>query len=169
MILVVLLKLDFSSQESAYLVADPITNADIGIQDLSFIQTRSGEIEWEISARSAELFESEHRAALENARVVLRTPDGLAVSIEGDRGMINTDNHDFKMEGQDNAIRLEITNGYTILTKELEWKDREHLIRSSHPVRILGPWFVIDGVGLIIDTLSQEFKISEGVHVTFKK
>jgi LPS export ABC transporter protein LptC len=169
LILAFLLKPDFTGQQNAYFVSDPITTADIGIRDLSFIQTRSGEVEWNITARSAELFESEHRTILEDAHVVLHTPEDLQITFEGDQGIFDTDSHDFKIEDEDGEIKLEITNGYTILTKELEWRDRDRVIRTSQPVKISGPWFVIDGVGLTIETLSQEFIINEGVHVTLNR
>ena len=169
LILTVLLNQNFKQHDTTYFIVTPITKADIGIQGLSFTQTRMGEMEWEIKAKSAEMFELEHLAAFTDVHVLLRTPQGLEISFDGDRGTINTDNHDFKVENEKSEIKVQMNNGYTALTRALVWRDKEREIDSNQPVRIFGPRLTINGVGMLIKTSSQEFTITKDVHVLLQK
>lgn len=169
LILTILLNQNFKQHDNTYFIVTPITKADIGIQGLFFAQTRMGEIEWAINAKSAEIFESEHLAAFTGVHVLLRTPQGLEISFDGDKGMINTDSHDFKIEKEKDEIKVQMNNGYTALTRALVWRDQEREISSDQPVRIFGPGLVINGVGMLIRTLSQEFTITQDVHVILQQ
>lgn len=154
------------NRESMYVSAQSLTRADIAIEDLSFIQTHMGEVEWKIQAKSAELFDKDKKTMIADAKVMLKTPQGLEIYFRGDQGIINTESHDFKIQNQRDDMKVRINNKYTILTRKLEWDNEQKEISSDRRVRILGPQFTIEGVGLSVKTTNQEMKIVRDVHAT---
>ncbi|MFQ5949470.1 MAG: LPS export ABC transporter periplasmic protein LptC [Nitrospiria bacterium] len=168
-VLAFLLTKHVKNQENSPMAVRPVTRADIGMKDLAFVQTRNGQIEWEIRAKSAQMFGQEHQVAITDAHIMLKTPQGWDIRFEGDEGTINTVSYDFKIENQREDIKVELSNGYTILTRVLEWQNQQREIRSDEPIKVLNPRFMIEGVGLLLNTLNQEFAILRDVHVTLQK
>ena len=154
------------NKEKIYISAKSLTRADIAIEDLTFIQTRMGEMEWKIQAKSAEFFSDDEKITIIDADVFLKLPQGLEIHFRGDQGTINTEQHDFQMHNQQEDMKVEINNGYTILIRKLEWNNNRREISSDRRVRIFGPQFTIEGIGLLVRTSTQEMTIVQNVHAT---
>jgi LPS export ABC transporter protein LptC len=157
------------SNEKIYSTTKSLGSADITVKDLTFIQTRMGEMEWKILAESAEFFDEDKMAMISDANVFLKLTQGLEVQFSGDRGVINTEQQDFQIHNQQDDINVKLNNGYTILTRKLEWNNKRREISSDKKVRMLGPQFTIEGTGLLVKTLTQEMKIIQNVHATLQK
>jgi LPS export ABC transporter protein LptC len=155
------------NKETMYVSTKSLTRADIAIEDLTFTQTRRGEVEWKIWAKSAELFDDDQKTTITDAKVLLKMPQGLEIRFRGDKGMINIEQHDFQIQNQHEDINIEINNGYNILIRTLKWNNDRKEISSDQKVRILGPQFTIDGIGLSVRTLTQEMTVVQNVHATF--
>ena len=145
------------------------TRADIALKDLTIYQTQKGAVEWEIHAQSAEWFDQENRVAISRARAGMTARPGLEIRFAGDRGTVNTRSYDFTLANDQEDMKVEMSNGYTILTKALQWNNRDREIRSNDPVRIIGPDFSISGSGFLFKAPDEELSILRNVHVRFDR
>ena len=103
---------------------------------MTFIQTRRGEVEWEIHAKSAELFDDSKQTVVSDVRVFLKTEQGNEIRFHGDRGLIDIEQYDFTIENREDDMKVEIDNDYTILTRKLEWSNMKREMIADQPVRI---------------------------------
>lgn len=143
-----------------------ISKADIEMDRFSLKQIRNGSVEWDIKADRAELFEERHEVSLNAMQAILQTAEGLRVSFSGDRGLLNTDTHDFEIKKNEGDLNVSMNNGYTIQASSLTWKDRQREIVSEQPIRIIGQGLRIHGDQLIVKLENQQVTVHGDVHVT---
>jgi LPS export ABC transporter protein LptC len=146
-----------------------VSPADIALTDLTVYQTRKGSVEWQIQARSAEWFEREHRVDLSRARAEMHSEPGRTIRFAGDRGAIDTRSYDFTLANDGEDLRVDLGDGYSIMTRSLEWSNRDGEVHSDHPVRILGPEFTADGKGFRFNAGKEELTLRGGVDVRFSR
>lgn len=140
--------------------------ADVGIRGFSFSQTHAGALEWRITAERAELFEARNHARLEGVQVAWNTEHGFTLEFHGERGTIDTEKRDFHVENSSAAIAIRLSNGYTLYARSIDWNNERRELRSDEPVRITAPGLSIQGDGFVGRLADQEFRLSEGAHVT---
>ncbi|MGH9429145.1 MAG: LPS export ABC transporter periplasmic protein LptC, partial [Terriglobia bacterium] len=76
--------------------APPIPQAaDAGVTGFSFVQSKDGLVDWKIQAKQAQVFDTDAKAVLNDVQVTLMGPDGVAMTVTGDDGTINTLSKDF--------------------------------------------------------------------------
>jgi lipopolysaccharide export system protein LptC len=139
--------------------------ADAGIDQLTFTQSRSGMVQWQVRAQRARLFEADNRAVLENVRVTLYGPHGRQLQLEGDEGTIDTASKNFVLSKRTGTMAVRLENGYTILTNHLAWTDARREITTDDPVTITGNGMAVTGRGLVGKLDIEEFQILDDVHV----
>jgi LPS export ABC transporter protein LptC len=143
-----------------------ISKADIAMDRFTLKQIRNGAVEWDIMAQRAELFEDRHEVSLSGMQAVLQTTEGLRMSFSGDRGVLNTETHDFEIKENEGILTVSMNNGYVIEAPSLTWKDREREIGSEQPIRIIGQGLWIRGDHLIVKLENQQLMVNGDVHVT---
>ena len=102
----ILLIQHFNNEEEIRVSKQSLKEADITVIDFTFIQTRRGEVEWEIHAKSAELFDESRQTVISDVRVLLKTKQGGEVRFHGDRGLIDIDQYDFTVENREDDMSL---------------------------------------------------------------
>ena len=142
-----------------------IQEADAGMEDFVYRQTNGGIVQWEVVAQKAELFEAKHEAALETVELRLLGHDGEEMVLQAEEGIINTETNDFELRNQEELIKIQLTNGYTILTSHVHWVSAKQEIRTPNPVIIQGQGLRITGIGLVGFLESEEFTVLDQVRV----
>ena len=142
-----------------------LESADAGIQGFTYRQTQSGKVQWEVEARLAQVFESEHQTLLEDVQIHWYRPSGWGMTINAENGTIDTDTSNLQLENQHDPIVVTLESGYTILTQRLGWKNDSQEFHTRDPVKIKGNGLTITGIGLIGNPESGEFTILEDVQL----
>lgn len=138
---------------------------DVGIQGFSYRKTQSGMVQWHVEAEKAQVYESQHRAILEEVQVQLFREQERVMILRADKGTIDTDTNDFKLTNREDDIAVQLANGFTIFTPQLSWVDARQEIRTTAPVRIRGNGLTITGTGLVGNLEKEEFTILDDVRV----
>jgi LPS export ABC transporter protein LptC len=142
-----------------------LRQADAGIDRFTFTQSKNGQVQWQVQAQRAKVFESEKRAVLEDVQVTLFGQEGWELKLAGDEGTIDTDKRDFMLAKRNGVIAVELESGYTIYTNHLAWADADRRITTRDSVQIIGHGLEITGQGFVGKLDKEEFKILEDVQV----
>ncbi len=150
-------------------VSTPISSpqqADAGLQGFSFVQSKSGLVDWKIQARQAHLFEADAKAVLsDDVQVTLMGADGVTMTVTGDEGTINTASKDFVISKRSGNLALILNSGFTIYTPRIRWDNQALRIWTDEPVRITGPRLEVTGQGMDAFPASREMRVRRNVHV----
>ena len=139
--------------------------ADAGIQGFKYRQTQSGMTKWEVVAKRAQIFETEHRAQLEDVTIHLFGKEDKQMTVEAEQGTINTKTKNIELHNQKDFLAVRLANGYTIFSKQLQWMESSHQIQSQTPVMIKGQGLTITGTGLVGNIDEEKFQILNDVRV----
>lgn len=141
------------------------SQADATISNFSFTQTKGEQIQWQVEARHARLFERDKQAVLAGVEVTLFGERGREMMVRGDEGILNTETKDFILANQSQPLVIKTDSGYTIFTNHVTWKDESREISTQDRVRIIGHGLEVTGRGLLGYMDKEEFQVLEDVHV----
>ena len=141
------------------------SQADATISNFAFTQTKGEQIQWQVEARQARLFERDKKAVLAEVEVTLFGARGKEMTVQGDEGTLNTETKDFVLANRSEPLVIRTDSGYTIFTNHVTWKDERREISTQDPVRIIGHGLEVTGRGLLGHMDNEEFQVLEDVHV----
>jgi LPS export ABC transporter protein LptC len=141
---------------------------DVEMTDFRFFSTKNGQVEWEIQAKSGSMFEQKHQALLHSVRVAFRNANGTGMTLQGEKGVLDTVSKDFQIRNQNDPIQVLINQDYQLYTSTLDWINKTRQIRSDAPVKIQGPNLWIQGTGFLVTLGLQEMQVLHDVVTHFK-
>jgi LPS export ABC transporter protein LptC len=139
--------------------------ADAGLQEFSFAQSKGGLVDWKIQARQAQLFEADAKAVLNDVHVTLMGTDGITMTVAGDEGTINTTSKDFVISKRSGSLALILNGGFTIYTPQIRWDDQALRIWTDESVRITGHRLEVTGQGMDAFPATREMRVRNNVRV----
>ena len=141
-------------------------NADAGLREFSFVESKEGQVDWKIHAKEAQVFDADSKAILKDVVVTLSDARGLQMTVEGDDGTINTVSKDFVLSKRSGDLALVFEDGYTIYTPRLAWVNIERRFWTDEPVRITGPnRMEVTGQGMDTLLTTREMRIRRDARV----
>ncbi len=168
LVYILITRSEIRSSPKVELLSD-VSQATVGMQEFTFLQSRDGVVQWEVRAKHAQVDEAQNQAVLETVHVTLYGKKGREMTLEGDQGTIRTDTRDFVLANQDRPLEIEIEGGYTVLTNHLAWADQRQELHTEAPVTIRGNGVEITGRGLIARLETDEFQIQHEVHLQLER
>ena len=142
---------------------------EVELRGFSFFQTKEGVVQWEVKAKKAEVLLEKDALLLREIKARFLSNDGSVVRLEGDTGKINTKSHDFFIKKEKEFVKVILSNGTMILTKQLNWSNSKNEIFTEGPVQIVGPGFYIKGVGLTVGFPVEEISIRREVQAVMRE
>ena len=118
-----------------------------------------------IQAKQAQVFDTDAKAVLSDVQITLMGPDGVAMTVDGDTGTINTVSKDFVISKKAGNLALVLNSGYTIYTSRFTWDNQRHRLWTDEPVTIKGPSLEVTGQGLDAFLATQEMRVRRNVRV----
>jgi lipopolysaccharide export system protein LptC len=141
--------------------------ADVEMTDSRFFSTKDGRVEWEIQAKSTEIFEQKHRALLDDIQVKFHKTDGMGMTLQGEKGILDTVSKDFQITNQKDPIKVSMNHDYHLYTSSLEWINNTRQIRSTDPIQLDGPGLHVKGTGLRVSLDLHEIQVLHDVVAHF--
>jgi len=156
-----------SNEPPPVITAPVFETTDASIEGFIYRQTEEGQVQWEVEAQKAEVYESEQHLLLKQVQVRLFNRDGheQEMKLEAEEGTMNTANGNFDLRNQEKLIAVELANGYTILSPHIHWAEKEQTISTNRPVTIDGHGLTITGVGLIAELKTEQLRVLDDVYV----
>lgn len=139
--------------------------ADAGMEQFIFTQTKDGMVQWEVKAKQASLYEENNQALLRTVEVTLFGARGRELTVDGDEARLNTANKNFQIENRERDLIIRLDGGYTIYTNHVQWTDRRQELETPDPVVIEGKGMRITGRGLLAKVEREEFQVLDDVRV----
>ena len=134
---------DSSVSESIPESVEP--DATLSIGKIHHTATRKGKKEWSLEAASANYMGKTSQMVLKDLMVTFFIDDTSEITLEADKGILNTDSNDIEVSGNVVVINRE----YKLLTEKLNYANDKRVMYSTTPVTISGP-----DVHLAADTIS---------------
>lgn len=140
--------------------------ADSLMHGFHYQQTKDTRVTWKVDAKQARMYEGQHEAVLDDVQVRLFAEEGKEeMAIQAEEGTINTATNNFHLINRRDPIRVDLVDGYTLYTPQLEWHDDKQEIHTQEAVRIVGHGLRITGKGLVGHMTTEEFTVLEDVRV----
>ncbi|MCA9473568.1 MAG: LPS export ABC transporter periplasmic protein LptC [Nitrospirales bacterium] len=141
--------------------------ADAWINGFTYRQTQAGKTKWKVIAERAQVFESQHRANLEDVEVQLlgEKTGTTEMTVQAEKGTIDTATNNFDLDNEKDMMAVKLASGYTIFSTHLTWTEASRKITTQRPVVIRGHGLTITGKGLIGTIDNEEFQVLQDVQV----
>lgn len=126
-------------------------DATIAIDRVHQTSTKSGIKEWSLDATSAQFIEKDRQAVFDNLSVTFFMENDNSVKLSADKGYLNTDTRDIRVDGDVIADDGE----FMILTETLNYEHERRVLVATKPVQILGSTFCLSADSASYDLASQ--------------
>jgi len=167
-VIITIISLSSAKKKGLSLIPASISGRpDVEMTDFRFFSTQGGRVEWEIQARSTEIFERRHQALLHDVHVTFHNTAGMSMTLQGEKGILDTASKDFQITNQKDPIQVLMNQDYHLYTSTLDWINKTRQIRSAAPIRIQGPDLEIQGTGLLASLALQEIQVLHDVVARF--
>ncbi len=138
---------------------DDAQNAEVNIQNLSFVQTEAGLVSWSLDAKGAALTEKGRKGLLRDVSVSIPYGDQQTLFLKGDEGAVDTEKKAFSLWKNTGLMSVDLENGYTLRTRGIEWRASQREIVSQGEATIVGSQIEINGNSLRVSVDKQEMVI----------
>ncbi len=112
------------------------TGAEQVMQGVHFVESRSGNRDWEMFAEAAEGYQSKGTWELKKVKVLFYSDDVVQFTVTGKTGNIDAKSKDIDIAG---SVETKSSNGYLFQTEQLRYQARLRLLTSKDKVHMLGP------------------------------
>ena len=124
----------------------PKSTAEKHMEGVHYVESRSGNRDWELFAESAEGFEGSGEWDLKNVKVLFYSNDKVEFTVTGASGKIDAKTRDMKVSGH---VTTQSQNGYRFQTETINYQAKERLIKSLDRVKMTGP-VDANGKGIVV-------------------
>jgi len=156
-------------QDTSNNVIETDQREEVELRGFSFFHTKEGVVQWEVKAKKVEVLREKDALFLREIKAKFLSRDGSVVRLEGNIGEINTKSHDFFIKKELDFVKIILSNGTVILTKQLNWSNSKNEIFTNDPVQIVGSGFYIKGIGLTVGFPVEEISIHREVQAVMQE
>lgn len=114
----------------------PKSVAEKHMEGVHYVESRSGNRDWELFAESAEGSEGIGEWDLKNVKVLFYAQDIVEFTVTGQVGQIDSKTRDMKISGN---VITQSQNGYRFQTQAIKYIAKDRIIRSLDKVKMTAP------------------------------
>jgi len=129
------------------------------IEGLRIVQKKNGVNVWTLTAKRADITESEDKANLSD---IAMTIESKGMTIYAKDGVYGMSTRNLTLQGKITAV----AKGYTITADSAEWDQAKGGINTKGAVRLESKKFNVEGSGMEIDS-EQKVRVTKNVKATF--
>lgn len=122
----------------------PPSSADYRIKEVRLQERGSGDVEWQLDAAVAEVFEQQGKTAMRDVTITIVEPD-RTWTVTGDEGELFEASKDVVLRKN---VVLVASDGFRLETESLHWLAKDRRVWTKDPVTIFRNDAVIRGEGL---------------------
>lgn len=135
------------------------------MQGFKLKSTDKGNIEWELNAKGAQVFEMKKKVYVQDFTMSVFEKNGASSILTGDRAEIDTTTNFLEATGH---VKLKADNGMLLLTDKFFWDDAKKLAYGDSRVTVYKENTVLQGVGFESDMYMRNLKIHSRVKLQAK-
>ncbi|NLC70252.1 MAG: LPS export ABC transporter periplasmic protein LptC [Desulfuromonadaceae bacterium] len=120
-------------------------NVDLSLKEITLTNSHEGATSWRLIAETADFDIGTKSGWLKNVRLVFFNKDKGDMELTADKGEVGADGSSFRAIGN---VTLKGSEGYTLFCDDLEYSQKDSLIRTESPVRIVDERMELRGRGL---------------------
>jgi LPS export ABC transporter protein LptC len=140
-----------SNPQEMFLASLIQEDATIAIDRVHQTSTKNGIKEWSLDARSAHFIKKDRLAVFDDPSVTFYLENDNSVKLSANKGYLNTDTRDIRIDGDVVADDGE----FKILTDTLNYEHKRRVLIAQKPVQILGSKFRLNADSALYDLNSQ--------------
>jgi len=134
-------------------------SANVQIDHFSLVQAENGTKDWELLAKRARVYDKDAKAVLEGVQVKVFGYQGLGMSFDADKGILDTTTKDLYLERSGEPLKVALNNGYTVYAPSVNWQNTSRKILADGPITIVGTRVRINGKRLIVGADTGDFQV----------
>jgi LPS export ABC transporter protein LptC len=134
---------------------------------LHFIQNNPDEgMKWILDAEQGASSRDMQHIRFKHFRLRLEPEKGPSMELEGIGGEYDKTTHEINLQGNLQGVT---NTGYRILTNHMVFHQKERIIRTKEPVKIIGPFFSVEGKGLFLNMETNTLRVLSDVTTRIDK
>lgn len=131
------------------------------LRDIHYTQNNPDDhLRWTLDAKEVRFSQDRQRLSFLGFLFKLEAPDRPSVTLEGKRGEYNKSSGKMDLQGD---LRGYTDNGYSFITERIFFNQKERILKTEEPVKIIGPAITVSGIGLYINFEEEILRILSGV------
>ena len=164
-VLLIVVSIYFFKSQTATVRELILTNVDskegLKLENIHYTHTDpDAGIQWSLDATEARFSKDRRFVSFRNFRLRFEAENRPSMELEGKSGDYDKESEEIDLRGD---VKGFTATGYSILTDQLLYKQREDCLETKKMVKISGPFFSIEGQGLYVDLRMENLKIISDV------
>lgn len=141
--------------------APKITDKGLKLENIHYIQNSPDEgVKWVLDAKEVEFSRDRTLMSFRHFRIKLNPENRTAIQLEGERGDYDKRSSELHLQGD---LQGQTDNGYRIFTDHILYRQKEGYLKTDKPVKIIGPFFSMEGRGLYLSLDGETLSILSDV------
>lgn len=141
----------------------------VRIQDFHRVGMKDGHPKWDVKATEARFVASTGITHVSDADVVIYQDDGSKVFLKAPSAKLTLKGGALDKAEMSGRIELTLDNGIKVIASVAQYLAEAQEVRAAGPVDIYGDGFLIQGIGLRVDTEVQYMELEREVKTKFVK
>jgi LPS export ABC transporter protein LptC len=112
------------------------TRVEQQMKGLHLVETSDGQKEWQLKAARAFTAKIKGDWTMEKVNVIFYAKDGVSFTVDGDRGFVEVDTKNMRIEGN---VRTLSSNGYRFKTDIMIYNSLNRELRAPNKIEMFGP------------------------------
>ena len=144
-----------------------VSDEGVKLKDIHYTQDNPDEgIKWVLDAREVSLSEDRQFITFRNFRLKLEPKNRPSIELVGEKGDYDKKSGEINLWGD---LKGYSDNGYRIITEHVMYKQKENYLKTDEPVKIIGPYFSVEGGSLYLDLEKEILRVISGVTTSINR
>ena len=146
---------------------DAVSKEGLKLHDILYTQDNpEGDDKWTLEAEEVDFSKDRQFMSFNNFLLTLETKDRPSFKLKGNKGEYNRSTGVIKFWGN---LRGRTDNGYWIITDSMIYKNKERYLTSEAPVKLIGPFFSVEGLGFDFHVEKRSLRVKTRVTTSIDK